>query len=1210
MTEVSVGALFGTVELTTVSFDRGYARVVSKMADLGARAGQTAVETTRLDEGLTAVSSSATKASTSIARASKAAADGAASEEKAAAAAQMHARAQAEVAGMLDATAAAAPRVQQATLRLAAAEERLLQLTLSGTASTRDLAGARAGVIGATDRLAAAENAAAAAAERESAAVRTAATASRAAAVETTGLRGSMGGLLKTAAELGLVIGAIELVKKSAEFVMAGRDLTTTLNQVQAAAHATDAAMVPVRAQVIGLGHDLTVPRATAVDAAEAIDDLVRSGMTLPRAMAAARSSLLLMSVTQTDAMMSARVLGDALDEFRLPASQAAKVASMLGAAATASAGGLESVFDAMKYAGSRARAAKIPMSDLLASIVDLSKAGIQGSIAGTGLAMVIARLASKSAPTVQALKDLGIEAWDAQGRFKGLPFVVESVSQAQKRFGPNSKRFLSDLQAAFGARAANVMAAFAGKGIEGIDRFQKRIDTFDLQGAADKMNRGFGAAMGQITKQLTALGIDVYQKVEPALSDAAMWLGTSVPHAIGVLAAILGPTVHTVGVALVGAWHAVVAVLGPVASGLGSVGHFLADHASTVKVVTTALLAMWAAYKGYVIATTALRLINGALLTLRLRSMMAGSSTQTLSKGTLALGTAMAAVGLIVAGFTSRQQEQARQSALNKAAIDNYTTAIEADSGALGKNVRAQAEKDLADAGAYQMALKMGITQSTLTDALLGNGRAATEVKHSMLAYSLSSDDAHNSAAKLAFTLNGLGIVIGEAKTNAHDLAAANKHVATTGQLSATAMEHNADAARAQAAAAKAAAAAHATLAQQTHLVLDTSGNFVHSTADVAKAADAATKALDAQTTASKNLKLAEDLLNGVNESLETATDSFSIAVGNLANKTSLATDANGNMSRSLKQGTVAGATNRQMLVGLIDAAKTQAQATADQAAKHHSLSAALIIGNNRLKANEDAIRAAAKAAGLDKGETDNLINSLGILSKVHPNPKVDVNTAPAQAKTAAIQQQVNDFRQKHAPELRVDPTDALHVISDINNGIANLHDKDIYIDVHQRVLGAPIPRATGGYGGPAYARHVAGMISGPGTGTSDTAGLYKLSNREFVSTAASVARNAAALEAGNRGASLVALDGIGRKLLASSARASVPVSRPVAVPAASGVGMDWTPVLRRLDAIEARLADAPARTGAVLASVGADLYDRAGQSAARTTQRYGRKL
>lgn len=51
-------------------------------------------------------------------------------------------------------------------------------------------------------------------------------------------------------------------------------------------------------------------------------------------------------------------------------------------------------------------------------------------------------------------------------------------------------------------------------------------------------------------------------------------------------------------------------------------------------------------------------------------------------------------------------------------------------------------------------------------------------------------------------------------------------------------------------------------------------------------------------------------------------------------------------------------------------------------------------------------------------------------------------------------------------------------------------------------------------------------GWIFGPGTGTSDSIPIMA-SNREFMSTAASAARNGAALEAGNRGAHLIALQG-----------------------------------------------------------------------------------
>lgn len=54
------------------------------------------------------------------------------------------------------------------------------------------------------------------------------------------------------------------------------------------------------------------------------------------------------------------------------------------------------------------------------------------------------------------------------------------------------------------------------------------------------------------------------------------------------------------------------------------------------------------------------------------------------------------------------------------------------------------------------------------------------------------------------------------------------------------------------------------------------------------------------------------------------------------------------------------------------------------------------------------------------------------------------------------------------------------------------------------------------------------AGLVKGPGSGTADKAGLFALSNGEYVSTASSTARNYPALKAGNAGATLVAVQGM----------------------------------------------------------------------------------
>jgi hypothetical protein len=90
---------------------------------------------------------------------------------------------------------------------------------------------------------------------------------------------------------------------------------------------------------------------------------------------------------------------------------------------------------------------------------------------------------------------------------------------------------------------------------------------------------------------------------------------------------------------------------------------------------------------------------------------------------------------------------------------------------------------------------------------------------------------------------------------------------------------------------------------------------------------------------------------------------------------------------------------------------------------------------------------------------------------------------------------------------------------------------------------------------GGGKIPGYAGGTIVGPGTGKSDsilaaiagTQQMIRVSNGEFVSTAASQARNRAALEAGNRGATLTA-DGDGRMVAidaASIAAIAAAVSR-----------------------------------------------------------------
>jgi TP901 family phage tail tape measure protein len=857
-------------------------------------------------------------------------------------------------------------KFRAAQLSAVAATERYNTVLAQGNASVGRLAAAEAAVIRA-NRAVIASNPAAAIRETNAAAAATPGLMARSAAGFVQAGKMVLG--------LGAAFGAFELAKKTFEFVGAGKELTTSLNGVQAAARATDAQMANVRAETIALGKDLTVPAATAVDAANAIEDLVKAGVSLDRAMAAARPALLLAAAANVETADSARVLGDVLDEFQLDASKAGEVANYLAAGANAAGGGLMDMFQAFTYIGPRGRAVGLGVADIAAAITDLAKGGIQADRAGTGLAMMLQKIAAPTDKSKKALEDLGVEAWDAQGRFVGLAPVIDQLSSAQKRFGPNSQRFIKDISDAFGARAANVVAAFAGKGVESYNHFLTVIKSGDVQKFADLQNRGVAAAFRQISKQATAAGIDVYQKLEPALANAAWWLGTKVPSAISMLAHSLGPTIDLVGTGLGGAFHVLAAIIGPVLSGLGSAVDFLSKH-GVISDFATAVLALWLAFKGYTIAVAAFKAVQTAIILTRVRllelreaGILGAAALGAIVVGAYAGGKAL--TSLIEsgrAGVYVLDHMQESFNSLNTAIVNNAAHAQQA--------ATEWAKGQIQASGLADKAAAAGITTGQLAAAITGNDKAMQDLIATWKASGAPSDSTLLAAATLHGIYGKLAPKIGE-------VTAATK---------------------ANAAASTANAAEHHQEAVALQWVVNAHGRLVQVEATSKSAADAATGALTRQTTASTLLKQAMDLLNGVNESLETSTNQFSIALGGLRNGTALATNAAGDQVKSLNQSTVAGATNRQMLVGLIDAAKAQAQATADQAAKHHTLGAALKIGNAQLAGNEAAIRKAAVAAGLDKGEVNKLITSMGILAKVHPKPHVTlpgIETAMQQVET-----------------------------------------------------------------------------------------------------------------------------------------------------------------------------------------------------------------
>ncbi|MFK0288242.1 phage tail tape measure protein [Streptomyces sp. NPDC090499] len=327
---------------------------------------------------------------------------------------------------------------------------------------------------------------------------------------ETSRLGQSLKSLAGLGAAVGLTLGLHEVVEEGGQYQQA-------MNAFGATTNATQMQMKRAGATANQLGNDLQLPGATAADAAEAMVELAKAGFRTDQAISATRASVVLASAAQVNAADSAKYLGDMMDQFGLGADQAGKAADTLAATANAASGDIVDIYYAMKYAGPVAHGMGVSMQEAAAGVGMLGKAGILGQTAGTTLRGMLANLASPTKQMTEGLDSLGISAFDAQGNFKGLRYVIDELSQAQHHM--TQQDFAAAVKKAFGKPAMSGAIALAHQGVASYDNLMQAVSQ---TGAASEIaaakGKGLAGALLQLKTQAKQTGLAIYQGAAPGL--------------------------------------------------------------------------------------------------------------------------------------------------------------------------------------------------------------------------------------------------------------------------------------------------------------------------------------------------------------------------------------------------------------------------------------------------------------------------------------------------------------------------------------------------------------------------------------------------------------------------------------------------------------------------------------------------------------------
>jgi TP901 family phage tail tape measure protein len=333
------------------------------------------------------------------------------------------------------------------------------------------------------------------------------------------GLRSSTGIAGKIGSAIGLALGGGLLAAGAgfSKIISLTTEFEGNLNSLQAVTQATGAEMQQVSARAIELGNDITLPGTSASQAAEAMLELAKGGLTVSEAMDAAKGTLTLAAAAQVSGARAAEIQSDALNIFGLEANEASRVADILANSANASAVEITDVASSLKFVGPVAKAAGVSIQDTATAIALLGNQGIRGEQAGTALRGMLASLVSPSKKSSEALDELGVVAYDTSGQFVGFENIIGQLRDAQE--GLTQEQYQGAIATAFGRETMSAVLALVNTAPGAWDEMSAAVQR---QGGAQEVAaakmKGLGGALEGFKSQLETTAITIGQALSPAL--------------------------------------------------------------------------------------------------------------------------------------------------------------------------------------------------------------------------------------------------------------------------------------------------------------------------------------------------------------------------------------------------------------------------------------------------------------------------------------------------------------------------------------------------------------------------------------------------------------------------------------------------------------------------------------------------------------------
>tara|TARA_Y100000310_G_scaffold330185_1_gene401421 strand:+ start:2030 stop:4510 length:2481 start_codon:yes stop_codon:yes gene_type:complete len=294
----------------------------------------------------------------------------------------------------------------------------------------------------------------------------------------------------------------------------------------------------------------------TATQAGEALSFMAMAGLEVDQSVSALPSVLQLAAAGSLELGSAADIVTNVMAGMRLEVSDLARANDVLVTAFTSANTDLSQLGQAFKFAGPVAAAAGVSFEETSAALALMGNAGIQASMAGTGLRGSITKLLNPTKEAGEVLNRLGITVTDAAGKMLPLRDIVSQFEAAGLT--------AADAMTIFGQRAGPAMLALVSQGSDALSTLVTKME--NSGGVAERISKAqiatlsgqFAILKSAVTEAMIALGEGLMPSLQdlmnfllPLINSMAGFIEKHPTLAKVVLAAAAG--VAVLGAALVG---------------------------------------------------------------------------------------------------------------------------------------------------------------------------------------------------------------------------------------------------------------------------------------------------------------------------------------------------------------------------------------------------------------------------------------------------------------------------------------------------------------------------------------------------------------------------------------------------------------------------------------------------------------------------------